>query len=120
MYVKLRNYFEKSNVILKLIYFSKQLMGTKIGEKMCKNIKEILRNYVYNKESTHIYYIIEGSGEFCINKEIVTVQKGDLIEIPENIEFVYAGNMKLLLIMNPGFKPENNIEVKDNDLYENR
>lgn len=76
--------------------------------------------YVYNKESTHIYYIIEGSGEFCINKEIVTVQKGDLIEIPENIEFVYAGNMKLLLIMNPGFKPENNIEVKDNDLYKNR
>ena len=72
--------------------------------------------YVYNKASTHIYYIIEGFGKFCINKEIMEVRKGDLIEIPKNIEFVYSGNMKILLIMNPGFKPENNIEVKDNDL----
>lgn len=27
--------------------------------------------YVYNKESTHIYYVLEGKGRFCINKDIL-------------------------------------------------
>lgn len=75
-------------------------------EKYCKNLV-----------STHIYYIISGSGRFKINGEIYNVEEKDIIEIPPNTEFIYAGKMKMLLIMNPPFNDNDNIEGKDNDLY---
>lgn len=73
--------------------------------------------YCTNTVSSHIYYVICGNGKFKINGEIYGVKEGDLLEIPPNTEFVFAGKMKLLLIMNPGFNVENNIEGKENDLY---
>lgn len=42
---------------------------------------------------------------------------GDIIEIPKNTEFIYIGKMKLLLIMSPAFQANNNVEGKNNDLY---
>jgi len=72
--------------------------------------------YNINKESTHIYHILEGSGQFCINNNKIDVNKDDVIEIPPNSEFVFAGNMKLMLIMSPDFKPENSIDTRNNDL----
>ena len=75
-------------------------------EKYCKNLI-----------STSIYYVISGSGVFKINSEKYDVSEGDLIEIPPHNNFVFAGKMKLLLIMTPSF--ENNEEVvgEKNDLY---
>ena len=73
--------------------------------------------YVLNSVSTHIYYILQGEGTFCIDKNIYNVKTGDLIEIPPNIEFVYKGIMKLILVMNPVFNSENCKDGKDNDLY---
>ena len=73
--------------------------------------------YCKNKESYTIYYVSDGNGTFCINDEKVFVNKGEIIEVPPNTEFVFAGNMKLLLIMSPAFKLENDILGKDNDLY---
>lgn len=46
------------------------------------------------------------------------VKEGDIIEIPPDTEFVFAGKMKLLLIMNPSFDIKNNIDGKENDLYD--
>lgn len=46
------------------------------------------------------------------------VEVGNIIEIPNNTEFVYVGKMKLLLIMNPAFDEENYIDEKENDLYD--
>ena len=43
--------------------------------------------------------------------------EGDVIEIPKNTEFVFAGKMKLLLIMTPAFDPKIEVEGPDNDLY---
>ncbi len=74
--------------------------------------------YCTNIVSSHIYYVIEGNGKFKINEEIYWVKKGDIIEIPPNTEFVFAGKMKLLLIMNPSFNAKNNIDGKENDLYD--
>lgn len=68
--------------------------------------------------STYIYYVLSGSGTFKISEEKYKVNSGDVIEIPPNINFVYEGKMKLLLIMNPAFNPQNEIKGKDNDLYE--
>ena len=74
--------------------------------------------YCTNTVSSHIYYVIEGNGKFKINEEIYLVKEGDIIEIPPNTEFVFAGKMKLLLIMNPSFDIKNNIDGKENDLYD--
>lgn len=73
--------------------------------------------YHTNIYSSKIYYCIEGKGKFKIAGEIINIEKGDLIEIPKNTEFVFAGNMKLLLIMSPAFRPQDGIDGKENDLY---
>lgn len=73
--------------------------------------------YCTNKVSSHIYYVLDGNGKFKINGELYNVEIGDIIEIPKNTEFVYIGKMKLLLIMSPAFQANNNIEGKNNDLY---
>ena len=75
-------------------------------EKYCKSLV-----------STFIYYVISGNGTFKIDNEKHEVSEGDVIEIPKDTEFVFAGKMKLLLIMTPPFDPKNEIEGPDNDLY---
>ncbi|MFR2534742.1 MAG: hypothetical protein ACLS95_05890 [Clostridia bacterium] len=44
------------------------------------------------------------------------MQQGDVIEIPPKTEFVFAGKMKLMLIMSPAFRPQDGIEGRKNDL----
>lgn len=73
--------------------------------------------YCKNLVSTHIYYIISGSGRFKINGEIYNVEEKDIIEISPNTEFIYTGKMQMILIMNPPFEDCNNIEGRNNDLY---
>lgn len=73
--------------------------------------------YCTNKESTHIYYVISGNGKFKINEELYEVVAGDIIEIPKNTKFIFAGEMKLLLVMTPAFNPNNEIVGEENDLY---
>lgn len=76
-----------------------------------------LDKYVYDKESTHIYYVLEGEGKFCIDRDIFNVKQGDVIEAPSRTEFTYSGKMKLILIMTPDFKTENDVDTnKENDL----
>jgi len=74
--------------------------------------------YHTNRYSSKIYYVLDGIGKFKVNGELYDIKKGDCIEIPPNTEFVFAGKMKLLLIMNPAFRPQDGIEGKENDLYE--
>lgn len=73
--------------------------------------------YCTNMVSSHIYYVLDGNGKFKINGELYSVEVGDIIEIPKNTKFIYIGQMRLLLIMNPAFQANNNIDGKDNDLY---
>lgn len=76
-----------------------------------------LDKYHTNVRSKKIYYVIDGEGKFSINGEIYSVKKEDIIAIPPNTEFVFAGKMRLLLIMNPAFRMQDGIDGKDNDLY---
>lgn len=73
--------------------------------------------YHTNKRSNKIYYVLDGEGKFSIDGKIFDVKKGEVIEIKPNTEFVFAGKMKLLLIMAPGFREEDGFDGKDNDLY---
>lgn len=73
--------------------------------------------YCTNKESTHIYYVLSGNGIFKINDNIYNIKTEDIIEIPPNTKFIFAGEMKLLLLMNPAFNPKDEIVGEENDLY---
>lgn len=73
--------------------------------------------YHTNVYSKKIYYVVEGNGTFKIGENLIEVKKDDLIEIPKNTEFVFAGKMKLLLIMLPAFRPQDGIDGRKNDLY---
>ena len=73
--------------------------------------------YCTNAYSSHIYYVLEGTGKFKINGESYIVKKDDCIEIPPNTEFVFAGKMKILLIMQPAFRPQDGIEGRENDIW---
>ena len=73
--------------------------------------------YCTNTKITHIYYVISGEGKFKIKDDIYEVKKGDVIEIPPSTKFIFAGEMELLLIMNPQFTREGEIVGEDNDLY---
>lgn len=73
--------------------------------------------YHTNRYSEKIYYVLDGEGYFKINGELIRVKKDDLIEIQKNTEFVFAGKMKLLLIMSPAFREQDGIDGRENDLY---
>ena len=73
--------------------------------------------YCTNTKITHIQYVISGHRKLKINDNIYEVQQNDIIEIPANTKFIFAGEMKLLLIMNPKFDKTTEIVGKDNDLY---
>ena len=73
--------------------------------------------YCTLKTGAIVYYILEGNGVFKISEEEFLVKAGDVVEIPAGTEFVYAGKMKLILVMTPIFNPDNEIVGKENDLY---
>ena len=94
------------------------------SELECKNLSITLENvykghekYTMNTESYSIYYVIDGKGSFKIGAEIYDVEKNDIIEIPPKTKFVFKGEMKLLLIMNPPFDIKNDVEGEKNDIY---
>ena len=65
--------------------------------------------------SCFIYYVIQGKGVFVLNDEEVEAKKGDVVSIPPNTRIHYFGNMELILIVNPPFKPENETHIRDID-----
>lgn len=71
--------------------------------------------YSYNSESTHIYHVIDGTGEFIIDGENIEVKPGDAVTIEPNKTFTYKGNMIIIFEMTPNFKEENDHFVKEVD-----
>lgn len=66
---------------------------------------------ILEKECDFIYFVLEGSGSFIINGISEKCQKGDLVVIPARNKFKYVGNLKMLLINNPAFYPEQEITL---------
>lgn len=73
--------------------------------------------YVKNTKCYYIYYVVEGNGVFRIGDYLYSVCQGDIVEIPPNVEFVFKGKMKLLLVMNPPMDLDCDIVGRENDLY---
>ncbi len=66
-------------------------------------IKNVRKTYCKIKNSPIYYLIMEGSGNFYFDDKI-TVNKGDLIEIPSNKKYTYSGNMNMLEIIPKSFE----------------
>ena len=66
----------------------------------------------YDKQSTFTYLILEGNGTFFLDDEPITVVKGDALSIEPNTRIYYKGNLKMVLITTPAWKPENEVETK--------
>lgn len=67
----------------------------------------------YDKISTFHYIVLEGKGSFFLDDEEVNVSKGDLISISPNTRIYYKGKMKMILVTNPPWQAENEVETKN-------
>jgi len=67
----------------------------------------------YNKESTFTYIVLSGSGSFFLDNEEINVTEGDCISIIPNTRIYFKGKLKMLLITNPAWKPEDEIETRN-------
>jgi len=65
-----------------------------------------------NLKSTFTYIVLGGSGSFFLDDEEVKVEKGDMISIEPNTRIYYKGELKMILITTPAWKPENEVETK--------
>jgi mannose-6-phosphate isomerase-like protein (cupin superfamily) len=65
----------------------------------------------YLKDSTEIYYILDGTGKITIQHEQKTVSAGQVILIPPNhhqsIENIGSDDLKFLCIVSPPWSKEN-------------
>jgi len=68
--------------------------------------------YTYDKKSTSIYWVLEGSGEFEIEGKILAVKAGDIVKIPPNTTFYYKGKMRLIEKVEPNIQSENVVVVR--------
>lgn len=66
----------------------------------------------YDKVSTFNYSVQEGEGSFFLDDEEVKVSKGDFIKIEPKTRIYYKGTIKLILITNPPWKAENEVETR--------
>jgi mannose-6-phosphate isomerase-like protein (cupin superfamily) len=66
----------------------------------------------YDRESTFIYIVLEGSGTFFLDDEPVEVSKGDMLSIQPHTRIYYKGKLKMILITTPAWKAENEVETK--------
>ena len=66
----------------------------------------------YNLKSTFTYIILDGTGSFFIDNEEIKIEKGDMISIEPNTRIYYKGNLKMILITDPAWKQENEVETR--------
>lgn len=78
------------------------------------DVKQGHDKFLISKVLTHVYYILEGNGTFIIDGKEYPVEKGMLIEVPPKIKYVYSGNMKVLLIVEPSWFEGNEDFFEDN------
>ena len=64
-------------------------------------------------ECTFHYFIIEGAGNFEIDGKSENCQKGDLVIVPKGNAFKYTGKMKMLLVSQPWWNPDQEETLTD-------
>lgn len=66
---------------------------------------------VINKVCKEVVFVLEGSGKVGIEGKEFPLSEGDSVLINPNQRFFWGGKMKLVMVCNPAFKPEQHVEV---------
>lgn len=66
----------------------------------------------YDKKSTFIYYVLDGTGTFFLDGKETPVEPGDLLVIPPMTKIYYVGKLTMTLTTVPAWKEENEVEVR--------
>jgi len=66
---------------------------------------------VKNVISDTYYFVISGQGTFHLNHKETKVVTGDLVILPKGTIYQDSGEMKLLAISSPRFKPDNVFDI---------
>jgi mannose-6-phosphate isomerase-like protein (cupin superfamily) len=53
-----------------------------------------------------IYYVLEGSGTFTLNRQQSPVAKGEIIVIPKKTEYDFEGNLTVFPVSLPAYEPQ--------------
>ena len=67
------------------------------------------------------FYIIDGEADFSVGGELFPVKASDVVWVPKNTEYGYAGKLRYVLFMSPAFsegcetRTEKSIYVKASD-----
>lgn len=83
-------------------------VGIVLGE-----TKEGHNQKFFHKKSTFHYLILEGSADFYLDEEKVSVKEGDLLSIKPNTEIYYKGNMKFALLTTPPWTQEEEVITQE-------
>jgi mannose-6-phosphate isomerase-like protein (cupin superfamily) len=63
-------------------------------------------------QSTFMYYVLDGEGVFVIDGRSYPVGRTDVIAIPPNHRFFYAGRLRMALVTAPAWRPENERSIR--------
>ncbi len=64
---------------------------------------------VKTTRSDRVYFVIEGTGEFVINDEVMPVEQHDVVIVPKNTPYNYRatnGTLKLFLVHTPAYSSD--------------
>jgi mannose-6-phosphate isomerase-like protein (cupin superfamily) len=67
---------------------------------------------VYVKRSHRIYFVIEGSGTFTVDRKKNKTQKNDVIVIEPMTKYSYKGKMKLFEVNFPATNSEDEVKTE--------
>src|SRR5262249_7872401 len=70
--------------------------------------------FLISKALTRIYYVIDGTGVFTIDKQDYNVEPGLIVEVPPGVEYSYSGSMKILLVSHPRWFEGNEWTTRNN------
>jgi len=60
----------------------------------------------FHRETTEIYYILEGTGQMLLDSDLIELKPGLCIHIPPGIRHRVIGKIKTLVIATPAFNPD--------------
>lgn len=67
---------------------------------------------VRSEISDRLYLVLEGSGEFVIDEEVIPVEPTDVIVVPRNTPYDYRGEMKLYLVHVPAYDERFEVQLE--------
>lgn len=62
-------------------------------------------SYHVHEQASEFFYVVSGQGEFFVNREWVSIQKGDAMKAPIGEEHAVRNNSREILVLFSTFSP---------------